>query len=80
MCKKYSKASKDYFEDCYQVYTNMTSVVEYHKIYKNTKLRWILPKSGQERKLWCFLKWRNAEVTKIELIFTKERNIKIEVS
>ena len=34
MCKKYSKASKDYFEDCYQVYTNMTSVVEYHKIYK----------------------------------------------
>ena len=42
MCKKYSKASKDYFEDCYQVYTsNMTLVVEYHKISK----------SDQERKL-----------------------------
>ena len=34
MCKKYSKASKDYFEDCYQVYTNMTSVEEYQKISK----------------------------------------------
>ena len=69
MCKKYSKASKDYFEDCYQVYTNMTSVIEYHKIYE----------SDQERKLWCF-EMEGCRGDKIWAHFYKKGSIKIEVS